>query len=286
MANCCLFSSLNILARNLGAVPLLLVNPFVSIAGNFSALPGSILTECRLRFPPQPDMLWARADRGDGGSLADYIANAVTGRLTQDDARLVAALRSGSEEAFDQLIDQYSAPLYRFAHRLLHDPAQASDTVQEVFLSVFRSIGQFQGNCSFKSWLYRITVNAVSNQNRWWRRHSEHEKSLETPAADSALSLQEILADRSAPDPFSSLLAQETQELVHRALRNLPESFSVILVLRELEELSYEEIAGVLHISLGTVRSRLARGRLALKTELESMIAPASGRVPAWTPAD
>ncbi|OFV95667.1 MAG: hypothetical protein A3F68_12195 [Acidobacteria bacterium RIFCSPLOWO2_12_FULL_54_10] len=219
-----------------------------------------------------------------GGSLADYLANAVTGCLAQDDARLVAAMRSGSDDAFDQLIDAYSAPLYRFAHRLLHDPAQASDTVQEVFLSVFRSIGQFQGNCSLKSWLYRITVHAVANQNRWWRRHTEREKPLEDSAAD--LSLQEILADRSAPDPFTSLLAHETQELVHRALRNLPESFGVILVLRELEELSYEEIAGVLHISLGTVRSRLARGRLALKTELESLLAPAAGGVPAWTPAD
>ena len=197
----------------------------------------------------------------------------------------IAQLQAGSEEAFDRLVAEFAPPLYRLAYSLLNDPAAAADVVQEVFLKVFRSIGQFQGNCSLKGWLYRITVNTVANQNRSWRRHREPERSLDASATGGG-NLKDFLADDRARNPFQSLLSRETQELVQNAMMRLAESSRTVLVLREMEGLSYEEVSEILHISLGTVKSRLARARQSLKGELETMMEPAPGGVPAWTPAD
>ncbi|MBI4459689.1 MAG: sigma-70 family RNA polymerase sigma factor [Acidobacteria bacterium] len=197
----------------------------------------------------------------------------------------ITQLQAGSEEAFDRLVAEFAPSLYRLACRLLNDPADAADVVQEVFLKVFRSIGQFQGTCSLKGWLYRITVNTVANQNRWWRRHREPERSLDASETEGG-DLKDFLADENMPTPFQSLVSRETQELVQTALARLTESSRTILVLREMEGLSYEEVAEILHLSLGTVKSRLARARQSLKEELEAMLEPAPGSVPAWTPAD
>ncbi|MBI4461038.1 MAG: sigma-70 family RNA polymerase sigma factor [Acidobacteria bacterium] len=196
----------------------------------------------------------------------------------------VAQLQAGSEEAFDRLIAEYAPPLYRLAHRLLNDPADADDVVQEAFLKVFRSIDQFQGSCPLKAWLYRVTVNTVANQNRWWRRHREQERPLEAPEPESRP--LDFLADTQARSPFQSLLSREMQELVQTALQRLSESSRTVLVLREMEDLSYEEVAEILHVSLGTVKSRLARARQLLKGELEAMMESAPSGVPAWSPAD
>ena len=201
-----------------------------------------------------------------------------------EERTFIAELQVGSEEAFNRLIALYATSVYRVAYRLLNDPADASDTAQEVFLRVFRGIGRFQNNCSLKTWIYRITVNAVSNQNRWWHRHRGHEVSLDLPE-DSPMPVSVRNSDRSW-DPFESLLSQETQELVQKALLRLPESARAVLVLREMEGLSYDEVAEILHVSLGTVKSRLARARLALKTELETLLAPAPAPAPVWSPAD
>lgn len=205
--------------------------------------------------------------------------------LSEEEERCrIAQLQAGSEEAFDRLIAEYAPPLYRLACRLLNDPADADDVVQEVFLKVFRSIAQFQGNCPLKAWLYRITVNTVANQNRWWRRHREQERSLDAP--ETGGSPLDFLADDHARNPFQFLLSREAQELVQSALLRLSESSRAILVLREMEDLSYEEVSEILHISLGTVKSRLARARQSLKGELETMLEPAPGGVPVWNPAD
>jgi len=210
-------------------------------------------------------------------------------KATQSDAdfeekRRVEALRAGSEEAFNWLIAQYASAVFRLAYRILNDHADAADAVQEVFLKVFRGIGEFQGDSSLKTWIYRIAVNTASNQNRWWRRHKEQEFSLDAPQpGEDDLSI--VPVDR-AQNPFESLLSRETQELVRSAMGRLPECFRTVLVLREMEGLSYEEIVEILHLSLGTVKSRLARARRALKAELESSVDAAPAREPVWTPAE
>ncbi|MBI4442108.1 MAG: sigma-70 family RNA polymerase sigma factor [Acidobacteria bacterium] len=209
---------------------------------------------------------------------------ATTRPADAEERTFIAELQVGSEEAYNRLIALYAPSVYRVAYRLLNNPADASDTAQEVFLRVFRGIGHFQNNCSLKTWIYRITVNAVSNQNRWWHRHRVNELSLDSPDnSPVAASLRQ--SDRSW-DPLESVLSQETQELVQTALLRLPESARALLILREMEGLSYEEVGDILHVSLGTVKSRLARARLALKTELEALLAPAPGPVPVWSHAD
>lgn len=195
----------------------------------------------------------------------------------------IRELQAGSSEAFDWLIAEYASVVYRLAYRILNDPADASDTVQEVFLKVFRSIGQFRGHCSLKAWIYCITLTTASNQNRWWRRHRAQESPLEIPENGSR---QSLAMPDDAPNPYESLLSRETQELVWKALLRLSESSRTVLILREMEGLPYEEIAEILHLSLGTVKSRLARARQSLREELEAVMEPARGGVPAWSPAE
>jgi len=200
-----------------------------------------------------------------------------------DESSRIRALQAGAEDAFDWLIAQYAGPVFRLSYRILNDHADASDAVQEVFLKVFRNIRDFQGDSSLKTWIFRITVNTASNQNRWWRRHKERECSLD--AHQSGNGGGWTPADH-GQNPFESLLSRETQELVRCAMGRLPESSRTVLVLREMEELSYEEIADILHLSLGTVKSRLARARQALKGELESAMESVPSNVPVWNPAE
>jgi len=196
----------------------------------------------------------------------------------------IRALQAGSQGAFDWLVAQYSPSVYRLTHRILNDPADAADAVQEVFLKVFRNIGEFQGDSSLKTWIYRIAVNTASNQHRWWRRHKEQEFSLD--AQESGEDRNRFVPADNAQNPFESLLSRETQEMVQKAMGRLGESSRTVLVLREMEDLRYEEIAEILHISLGTFKSRLARARQSLKHELESMMEPAPAGLPVWNPAD
>ena len=201
-----------------------------------------------------------------------------------EDSSRIDALRAGSEEAFDWLIAQYGPALYRLAYRILNDRAEAADAVQEVFLKVFRSIKDFHGDSSLKTWIYRIAVNTASNQRRWWRRHKEQECSLDAQHGEDGE--KGFIPADNGRNPFESLLSRETQELVQKAMARLPESSRTVLVLRELEGLSYEEIAEVLHISLGTVKSRLARARQSLKTELGLILEPAPASLPVLSPAE
>lgn len=195
----------------------------------------------------------------------------------------IQQLREGSGEAFDWLVAQFAGSVYRLAYRLLNEPSDAPDTVQEVFLKLFRSIGQFQGDCSLKTWIYRITVNTASNQNRWWRRHRGLEQAIEETESENGAESNSAVSE--SPSPFESLLSHETKALVQTALLRVSEQHRMILVLREMEDLNYEEVAVILHLSMGTVKSRLARARQALRHELEAMMEPEPRAVPAWTPA-
>jgi len=188
-----------------------------------------------------------------------------------EDAALVAALKAGSEEAFGMLIAQYSLPLYSLIARSLQDPADAADITQEVFIKVFRSIRSFHGDASLRTWLYRIALREASNQRRWWTRHKRQEITIDTPLSTSesedgeeSMCLSGILTD-SADSPYDHAAQAEMKTRVEVALRQLPEAFRTVVVLREMEGFSYEEIAEILDVPAGTVKSRLTRGRAALK---------------------
>ena len=182
---------------------------------------------------------------------------------------LVTALSQGVEEAFEILIQRYQQPVYNLVCRLLNDPSDAADIVQEVFLKVFRSIASFRGNSSLKTWIYRIAVNEAYNHRRWFSRHQRQEVAL--GREDGLPNYADSVADPS-PTPFDQAADHETRALVEKALEKLNPKFRAAVVLRDIEDLSYEEIAAVLEISLGTVKSRILRGREALRKVLEGRL--------------
>jgi len=188
---------------------------------------------------------------------------------------VVAELKAGSEEAYAWLICEFHQPIYSLVYRILTDPADAADTTQEVFLKVFRGMKHFNGQSSLKTWIYRIAVHEASNRRRWWFRHKARETSMEPmeneSAQSSGLALKETLVDE-AESPFECAAHEEVRARVEEELRKVPEPYRSTVILRDLEEMSYEEIAEVLEISLGTVKSRLTRGREALLRRLSGYI--------------
>ena len=201
------------------------------------------------------------------------LASAIGARNLE--AAVVAELKAGSEEAYAWLIGEFHQPIYSLVYRILTDPADAADTTQEVFLKVFRGMKHFNGQSSLKTWIYRIAVHEASNRRRWWFRHKARETSMEPMESDategSGLALKESLVDE-AESPFDCAAHQEVRARVEEELRKVPEPYRSTVILRDLEEMSYEEIAEVLEVSLGTVKSRLTRGRDALRRRLSGYI--------------
>jgi len=208
-----------------------------------------------------------------GAATLGDLASAIGARDLE--AAVVAELKAGSEEAYAWLIGEFHQPIYSLVYRILTDPADAADTTQEVFLKVFRGMKHFNGQSSLKTWIYRIAVHEASNRRRWWFRHKARETSLEPMENDAAqgcgLALKETLVDE-AESPFDSAAHEEVRLRVEQELRKVPEPYRSTVILRDLEEMSYEEIAEVLEVSLGTVKSRLTRGREALRRRLSGYI--------------
>jgi RNA polymerase sigma-70 factor (ECF subfamily) len=187
------------------------------------------------------------------------------------DAALVARLRRGERAAYEELIGTYQSVVYGLAFRLLGDPEEARDIAQETFLKAYRHIGTFRGECGIKTWLYRMTVNQASNQRRWWRRrHKGETVSLDAPRGETASTLGDAIPSNGR-SPEQMALAAERQRLLMSALDALKHDYRAAVVLRDIEELSYEEIAETLDVPVGTVKSRIARGREELRRRLEEM---------------
>ncbi len=197
------------------------------------------------------------------GDLASAI-----GARSQEEAAIVAELKAGSEAAYAWLIGEFQQPVYGLVYRVVNDPSDAADTTQEVFLKVFRGMKHFHGESSLKTWIYRIALHEAANRRRWWFRHKAKETSIEPAESETPgvgeHAMQMALTDH-ADSPFDNVAHREVQHRVEEELRKVPEPYRSTLILRDLEEMSYEEIAEVLQISLGTVKSRLTRGRDALR---------------------
>lgn len=183
-----------------------------------------------------------------------------------EDLRLVDSLRDGSESAYEELIRRFQQPVYALALRLLDDQGEACDVVQEVFLKVFRNVGSFRNQSSLKTWIYRITVNEAHNARRWFFRHRRREVELDN-SPDDARDWKEIIPDRSR-SPYDVALDREQHVMIEAALERINPIFREAVVLRDIMDLSYEEIAEIIGVSLGTVKSRILRGREALREKL------------------
>jgi RNA polymerase sigma-70 factor (ECF subfamily) len=188
--------------------------------------------------------------------------------VASTEAALIERCVAGDEVACAALVDEHQRMVYQLALHLLGDHQEALDLSQDVFLRVFRTIHTFRGQSSLRTWIYRIVVNQARNRQRWWRRRRR----------DDQVSLDEHLrahgdviagADTAAPDRI--LRQKELGERLRRALAALPFEQRSAVVLREIEGLSYEEIAYSLGVRVGTVKSRLARAREALRAELKDL---------------
>jgi RNA polymerase sigma-70 factor (ECF subfamily) len=181
------------------------------------------------------------------------------------DWALVQQCTAGDELACARLVTDYQRMVYQLSLHLLGDSQEAMDLSQEVFLRVFRTLPQFRGHSSLRTWIYRIVVNQASNRQRWWRRRR---RSLQVALDDYVLGHGELPELRSFASPDRVLQQRETAGRVWSALDDLPFDQRTAVVLREIHGLSYEEIADSLGVAVGTVKSRLARARATLRTAL------------------
>lgn len=189
-----------------------------------------------------------------------------------DDAALVAELKAGSEDAFAYLLDVYQNPIYNLVLHIVENGTDAADVLQETFINVFEGIKGFRGGSSLKTWIYRVAVHAALNHRRGWlRRHRRETVSLDDDHGGPGVLISAGPADTETP--YEALELSERQELLRRALRSLAQPYRAVVVLREMEGMSYEEIAQVLGVSEGTVKSRLVRGRDLLRRKLTSLLA-------------
>lgn len=205
-----------------------------------------------------------------GGSGNLSILAPAQGSVTEEDARIVRGLRAGIEEAYEELITRFQQPVYGMVYRLLDNPSDAADVVQDVFLKVFRNVHSFRERSSLRTWIYRIAVNEAYNHRRWFSRHCRHEVPMEREGDDDSQTFN-VAADP-GPSPYHLALDVETRVLIEQALARVKPAFRTAVVLRDIENLSYEEIAEILQLSLGTVKSRILRGREALRRELSQRL--------------
>jgi len=201
--------------------------------------------------------------------LGDF-AGAIGVRL--EESAVIAELKAGSEEAYAWLIGEFHQPIYGLIYRIVNDPSDAADTTQEVFLKVFRGMKHFHGESTLKTWIYRIALHEASNRRRWWFRHKAQETPIDPiEGGDVEFPAESRLVDR-GESPFEQFAHGEVKAVVAEALTHVPEPYRTTLILRDLEEMSYDEIAEVLQISLGTVKSRITRGRDALRKKLTAYV--------------
>jgi len=196
--------------------------------------------------------------------------------IRSEESGVIADLKAGSEQAYTWLVGEFHQPVYSLVYRILTDPADAADTTQEVFLKIFRGMKYFHGESSLKTWIYRIAIHEASNRRRWWFRHKSKETSIE-PAEDYNAehshfhSTNPALIDKHK-SPFENAADDEVKIHIEEALRKVAEPYRTAIVLRDIEELSYEEIAEITRVSLGTVKSRITRGRDALRKKLSEYV--------------
>jgi RNA polymerase sigma-70 factor (ECF subfamily) len=188
--------------------------------------------------------------------------------VEQSDLELVRRAQRGERGAFDLLVLRYQHKVVKLVARLLRDPTEAEDIAQESFVKAYRALGSFRGDSAFYTWLYRIAVNTARNaMASRQRRPLDYEADLsetEQSAVDSRM--------RHGDTPEAMALSEEIHQTVNRAVAELPEDLRTAIILREIEGLSYEEIAEAMDCPVGTVRSRIFRAREAIDRNLKPLL--------------
>jgi RNA polymerase sigma-70 factor (ECF subfamily) len=191
---------------------------------------------------------------------------AETLRSTSDLA-LVARLRAGESAAFEELVGEYQPLVHSLSLRILGDAEDARDASQETFIKVYRHLARFRGDASLKTWICRIAINQARSHKRWFRRRRRDGTHSLDADDEQFVSLSHLKSSGASPEAVT--LAQERHRQIERALTELKSDFRIAVILRDIEGMTYEEMAVVLEISIGTVKSRIARGREMIRSKLE-----------------
>ena len=193
---------------------------------------------------------------------------AATATHSAADVEFIERLQNGNAQAFDIFVTRYAETVYKLLFRLTQDEEEARDLTQETFLRALKAIQNFRGEADLKTWLYRIAVNESRNRFRWWtRRGREKTISLDAQTVFGETPVHETLSGNSE-NPETETLRRERQTALRHALLKLPEKFREAIILRDIQDLTYEEIAAALDTNIGTVKSRIARGREELRKML------------------
>lgn len=200
------------------------------------------------------------------------VATPLEARPTTE-ALFIERLRCGDADAFERLVGERSGEIYGLLYRLTESREEARDLTQETFLRAFQNISSFRGESDLRTWIYRIAINQARNRWRWWRRRRRDATfSLDSTDDPGRQSLLATLKSDEARDPEQDTLAHEREVVLRKALGTLRRVYREAVVLRDIEGFAYEEIAVALDISIGTVKSRLARGRQELRRKLEGSL--------------
>jgi len=191
----------------------------------------------------------------------------------QIEAQFIERLKRGDAAAFETLVNERSGEIYGLLYRLTESSEEARDLTQETFLRAFQSIAHFHGESDLRTWIYRIAINQARNRWRWWRRRRRDVTvSIDAPLPNGQTSLAATLKSENGSNPEKDTLAHERERALRTALSSLKHVYREAVILRDIEGFAYEEIAVALDISVGTVKSRLARGRQELRRKLEGSL--------------
>lgn len=187
------------------------------------------------------------------------------------DQLLVDRVKSGDQQAFNLLVRKYERKVFRLISRLVRDPAEVEDVAQEAFIKAYRALPQFRGDSAFYTWLYRIAVNTAKNHLvAQGRRPIPLSDTLSEDEDGESFGREDVVSDNQTPD--AELLSRQIAETVNRAIEALPQDLRTAVTLREIEGLSYEEIAEAMNCPIGTVRSRIFRAREAIAQQLRPLL--------------
>jgi len=190
-----------------------------------------------------------------------------------DEQRFIERLVARDERAFNELVELYGDRVYRLMFRMLARKNEAEDMAQEVFVQVFKAIDQFRGDAKLGTWIYRVAVNLCKNRGKYLaRRHSQAEDELEPIAERFALGQAKGVTSSELAGPDQIVLGYQVEVIVKRCIAELDPEFREVVVLRDIEDLTYDEIGEITGLAEGTVKSRLHRARAMLKEKVESIL--------------
>ena len=203
----------------------------------------------------------------------EQVASATSVEPRIQDGQFIERLKRGESAAFETLVNERSGEIYGLLYRLTENPEEARDLTQETFLRAFQSIRSFRGDSDLRTWIYRIAINQALNRWRWWRRRRRDSTvSIDSTDENGKPALVATLKAENVQSPEQDTLAHERERILRNALKGLRRVYRETVILRDIEGFAYDEIAVALDISVGTVKSRLARGRQELRSKLEGSL--------------